>query len=138
MTEESFSNGAAYADFDNDGDLDLIINNVNAPLWLFKNNTREQKNGSNYLQLQLTGEGANTAAVGTQITAFVNGQSLYLEQMPVRGFQSSVDPRPLLGLGNARQADSLVVRWPDGRQTVLANVQANQSLHTFTCRCPRR
>ena len=136
MAEESFSNGAAYADFDNDGDLDLIINNVNAPLWLFKNNTREQKNGSNYLQLQLTGEGANTAAVGTQITAFVNGQSLYIEQMPVRGFQSSVDPRPLLGLGNARQADSLVVRWPDGRQTVLANVEANQSLQLAQADAP--
>jgi hypothetical protein len=123
----SFSNGAVYVDLDNDGDLDLVVNNVNMPPFIYRNETNRRP-GTNYLMLSLKGSGKNTAAIGAEVTLYYNGKLNYEELIPQRGFQSTVDNRLHFGLGTASNIDSLVVWWPDGKWTVLQNVASNQFL----------
>jgi hypothetical protein len=128
LDEPSHSNGSAYGDLDNDGDLDLVVNNVNMPLFIYRNQAELLRPQHNYLKFELTGEGKNTQAVGTRITLKHAGKAFYQEQMPMRGFQSTVDHRPNFGLGNASSVDTVLVEWPNGTQTLLTNVPANQTL----------
>jgi hypothetical protein len=123
-----FSNGAAYGDLDNDGDLDLVVNNVNLPMYIYRNETSRKLQGNHYIKVILKGEGANTAAIGAKVTAKDKGKFIYLEQMPMRGYLSTVDFRPNLGLGAVTVIDSLIVEWPDERTTILTNVKADQTL----------
>ncbi len=131
LATPSFSNGSAYADLDNDGDLDLVVNNVNMPPFVYRNNAEIQYNQHRYLTLILHGEAPNTGAIGTQATVYCAGQVLTRELHPMRGFQSCVDPRLHFGLGNATLVDSLVLRWPDGRYTVRKNLKVNQFLELW-------
>ncbi|MCC6414102.1 MAG: VCBS repeat-containing protein [Saprospiraceae bacterium] len=128
LGQASFSNGSAYGDLDNDGDLDLVVNNTNMEAFVYQNNTRELQKDNHYLKLELTGEGANTAALGARIFLRAGGQTLYQEQLPMRGFQSSMDPRPNFGLGTAATVDTLLVMWPTGKHTLLKSVKADQTL----------
>ena len=98
FTQPTFSNGAAYADLDNDGDLDLIVNNENQPSFVYKNNAREL-NKNSYIGISLKGKGKNTFAIGSKVTLYVGDQVLMREIVPSRGFQSSVDYKSIIGLG---------------------------------------
>ncbi len=131
LAEPSHSNGSAYGDLDNDGDLDLVVNNVNMPMFLYRNETSEKLRDHHYLKVILKGKPGNTDAIGSKVTARHQGHSYYLEQMPMRGFKSTMDPRPNLGLGPLTMVDSLVVQWPDGTQTVIRDVPTDQTLTLY-------
>ncbi|MEN2283780.1 VCBS repeat-containing protein [Algoriphagus sp. SE2] len=120
------SNGAAYGDLDNDGDLDLVINNVNDLALIFRNDTRQLHPDHHFLQLQLKGKGKNTEAIGAQIIVKAGSKKFYLEQMPNRGFQSSVDPKLTLGLGEISTIDEINVLWPDGSFTHQTSIPVDQ------------
>ncbi|WP_161890178.1 VCBS repeat-containing protein [Pontibacter russatus] len=127
MRTPSTSNGAAYADLDNDGDLDLIVNNINQPAFIYQNEADKQLN-HHYLQLRLKGAGKNTAGTGAKITLYSGGQRQYQEQMPSRGYQSSVSPVLHFGLGQENAIDSLRIVWLSGKQQVLRDVKPDQLL----------
>ena len=132
LAEPDFSNGAAYGDLDNDGDLDLIVNNVNAPVGIYQNQA-VQKLKANYLKIKLDGAGQNRNAIGARVLLYQSkaetGRKMQvLQQMPNRGFESSVDLTLLFGLGNQPQIDSVVVIWPDDRMQTLKKPTANQIL----------
>lgn len=112
FTQSSFSNGAAYGDLDNDGDLDLVINNVGQPAFVYQNNSREL-NKNNYIGISLKGEKENLFAIGSKVKLFIGNQILSRELIPSRGFQSSMDYKLVLGLGTATQVDSMIITWPD-------------------------
>ncbi|MEO6706392.1 MAG: CRTAC1 family protein, partial [Ginsengibacter sp.] len=112
FTQPSFSNGAAYADLDNDGDLDLIVNNINQKSFVYKNNSREI-NKNNYLGILLKGKEKNTFAIGSKIKIFAGNQVFCREIIPSRGFQSSVDYKQIIGLGKITKIDSMIIAWPD-------------------------
>lgn len=119
----SFSNGAAYGDLDNDGDLDLIVNNVGAPCFVLENKNTQ----NNYLKFKLTGEGQNTFAIGAKIKIQGANETWMIENQPTRGFQSSMDPTLVCGLGKETTVD-LTVYWPDGSVTEEKRVEVNQTL----------
>ncbi|MEL7004508.1 MAG: CRTAC1 family protein, partial [Bacteroidota bacterium] len=125
LDQKTFSNGAAYADLDNDGDMDLVVNNIDAPASVYRNNTSELEN-TNYIQIALSGKGRNSAAFGTQIEVYAGGQYYFSEQTPVKGYMSSVDPRIHFGLDQSAVVDSIVVTWPDATTSRLYNVNSNQ------------
>lgn len=124
---KSLSNGAAYADLDNDGDLDLIINNVEEEAFVYRNNS-ETHTDNGYLKIKLEGEGKNTFGVGAKIELFVNGNVITQEQIPTRGYQSSVDYNLVFGLGNAENIEKLKITWPDSKIQLLEDVTVNQTL----------
>lgn len=124
LAQPGFSNGAAYVDLNNSGALDLVVNRINAPAAIYRNHARKL-NGNHYVMVRLRGAGANTAGIGAKVIIKHAGMTQMLEQMPTRGFQSSVDPRLHFGLGRSTQIDSLIVIWPDRRYQVLTNVAAD-------------
>src|SRR5579859_5433390 len=129
FTHPSFSNGAAYGDLDNDGDLDLVINNENGPAFLYRNNAR-QLNKNHYIAVLLHSHSPNTFAIGSKIRAFAGSQVFYRELIPSRGFQSSVDYKQVIGLGSLSHIDSMTITWPDGSDTLLRQ-PATDRLYTL-------
>jgi len=126
-----FSNGSAYGDLDNDGDLDLVINNVNMSAFIYKNETEKINPANHYLKFVLRGEGKNTRALGTKVTIVYKNEKFYQEQMPMRGFESTMDDRLNFGLGKLNMAQKVLIEWPDGKTTEMDSVKTNQILEVF-------
>lgn len=126
----SLSNGAAYADLDNDGDLDLVVNNINQQAFLWRNEVKQSVSDStkNFLTIQLKGPAENRAGLGSKVTIYTNTSKQFLEQSPVRGFSSSIDYRLHFGTANTTVIDSLRIEWPDDKIQVIQAIKANQSL----------
>ncbi len=127
LGEPSFSNGGAYADLDNDGDLDLIINNLNSESFIYRNNTTE-KSKKNYLAIKLNGIGKNRFGIGASVTLYQKDKKQVAQNFPSRGFQSSIDPTLHFGLEYDDIIDSIRVQWPNGNTQVVKNLRANISL----------
>ncbi|GAB3532499.1 VCBS repeat-containing protein [Pontibacter brevis] len=123
----SNSNGASYADLDNDGDLDLVVNNINKPAFIYQNKANKLLK-HNYLQVKLQGSGKNMLGVGAKVMLYKNNMQQYQEQMPSRGYQSNVSPVLHFGVGQEATVDSLRVVWQSGKQQVLQDVKTNQVL----------
>lgn len=129
LSAPSFSNGAAYADLDNDGDLDLVISNIDAPATLYRNSSAGMKNdSSNFLRLGFDGPPLNLEGLGAKVYLKYKGNLQFQYFTPFRGFLSSSEPYLHFGLGNIRTVDSLEVIWPDGKSEIVKNVKANQVL----------
>jgi len=127
LADPGFSNGTAYVDLNNNGALDLVINNINEPAGIYRNHARE-RNGHHFLKVVLEGAAPNTGGIGAKVEVYHDGQRQLLEQMPTRGFQSSVDHRLHFGLGASDAIDSLRVIWPDARMQTRRDVAVDQQV----------
>ncbi|HLF35392.1 MAG TPA: VCBS repeat-containing protein [Cyclobacteriaceae bacterium] len=121
LEKPSFSNGAAYGDLDNDGDFDLVINNVNMPPFIYRNSSSEETLNT-FIGFKLIGNGKNPGAIGSRVTVFCTGVQYFQELIPFRGFQSSSDHRLIFGIGRAQIVDSAEIVWPDNRISMLYNL----------------
>lgn len=127
LDQEAFSNACVYADLDNDGDLDLVVNNLNQYCFIYRNNA-ETLTSNNYLIIKLKGPEKNLSGFGARVEIRNNGSLQVQQLIPSRGGMSSVDPRIFFGLGNMQTIDSLIVIWPGGRTELREDVPANQVL----------
>ncbi len=127
IREKSLSNGSAFADLDNDGDLDLIVNNINEKASILEN--KSETNPSNtFLTIRLEGKQGNLQGIGTSLSLETHGMRQYYQHYLSRGYESSVDPQIHFGLGNAKKVDSLSVLWPDGKRQVLTDISPGQTI----------
>lgn len=127
LDELSYSNGAAWADLDQDGDLDLIVNNIDSEASIFKNQSRE-RNAPNYLKIKLEGQQGNLDGFGASVKVWSNGNLQLYEYFPVRGYLSSVEKGIWIGLGQSQVIDSIQVIWNQNQQQTLYKIPANQTL----------
>lgn len=128
LNTPSFSNGSAYGDLDNDGDLDLVVNNVNMPCFVYRNEVTEKMPDHKFLKVKLKGTEKNPFAVGTKVMVKTDNQTHFSEQVPTRGFQSSMDYVMHFGLGKTSEKCAIRVIWADGKESNLNDVLVNQTL----------
>ena len=127
LENPSFSNGSAYGDLDNDGDLDLVVNNVNMSAFIYENQTNKK---ANYIKFKLIGENRNIFSVGAKVYIKSNGVKQMQQIQSARGFQSSVDLRPNFGIGKNTKIDAKIV-WPSGKTKNLFNLEPNQTITLY-------
>jgi hypothetical protein len=130
LSDSSNSNGASYADLDNDGDLDLVVNNINSNCLLYRNNA-DTLLKKNYLRVKLVGENKNTLGIGSTITVYTNQVHQVQQQLISKGFQSSVSPTLLFGIDTYRVIDSLKIIWPSGKKQNLYKIEANKEIKIY-------
>ncbi len=121
---KGYFTGASYADLDNDGRLDLVINSINAPAVVLKNNGPKK----NYISISFKGDSINTGGVGAKAYLFTKEKMQYQQLMPTRGFQSSTEPRLHFGLDSLNSIDSMLLVWPDQKFQLLKNISVNKRL----------
>ena len=126
MSELTLSQGAAVADLDNDGDLDIVTNNFDEPATIYQNNA--DKRGSKYLRVKCNGSSKNKFGLGTKVTLYTNAGIQFQELQTTRGYQSSVEPILHFGLGNNTVIDKVEIKWADGKEEILKNISTNQVL----------
>ena len=127
FSQLSFSNGAAYGDLDNDGDLDLVINNINSKSFVYRNDANKIFN-NNFLKVKFNGPDKNRFGIGSEVRLTIKDGIKVLQNYNTRGFESSIEPNLLFGLGKLSSIDSLVVTWPDGKTQVMTNVKTDQTI----------
>lgn len=130
LSDVSFTNGAAYADLDNDGDLDIVMNNLNDKAFVYKNNSKSSETGNttNSLVIQLNGNRENSYGTGAKVSIWSNGNLQYAEHCTQRGYLSNVDSRLFFGLGNSSKIDSVQICWVSGKKQLLKNISGNKLL----------
>ena len=129
LSTPTFSNGAASADLDNDGDLDFVINNINDEAGVYRNNERELNKEGHYLQIQFGGDSLNINGLGAWVELhYGNGKQQVYENTPYRGYLSTVSSIAHFGLGEINSVDSVLIKWPNGKMQLLENVKAGQVL----------
>lgn len=125
--EEGISNGSSYADLDNDGDLDLISNNLNEPAGIYENHSRELLK-NNFVKVKFKGEGMNTFGIGAKVILKTKEGQQLQQMMPTRGFMSSVEPTLLFGIGQLSDVDSLIVIWENEKMQIIKHPKINELL----------
>lgn len=127
IPQKTCSNGAAFADLDQDGDLEMIINNVNDRAFIYENKTQPSK-GHHFIKINLKGTNKNPLGIGTKITLLTKKGKQYYQHQPYRGYASTVSQTIHFGLGNQSMIDTLLIQWPDGKQEKRYSVKADQTL----------
>jgi enediyne biosynthesis protein E4 len=130
INSRAFSNGSTYADLDNDGAPDLIVNNINSKAFIYRNNSRKNL-PNHYLSVGLRGKGMNTHGIGARVTIYADGKQQVSEQYPTRGFLSATSEVLHFGLGSAGKIDSLIVRWPDLSEQLIVNVPVDTLINLY-------
>jgi hypothetical protein len=127
LSQTSYSNGAAYADLDNDGDLDLVVNNNNSPCFIYRNNA-SKSSGNHFLKVKFNGTEKNLFGIGAEVSLKTKSGIKILQNYNTRGFQSSIEPSLVFGLGKITTIDTLQVTWPDKKVQFLSNVKADETI----------
>ncbi len=127
LGQPSFSNGSAYGDLDNDGDFDLVVNNINSNAFVYRNDANKRAN-SHFLKVGFQGPPQNKFGIGAQVMLKIREKVFALQNFNTRGFQSSIEPYLMFGLGTERIIDSLRVTWPDGKEQILTQVATNRTI----------
>lgn len=125
--QKGFSNGAAYGDLDNNGAVDIVVNNVNGPAYILRNNARSLTH-NHYLSIKLDGKGENTFGIGSKVYVYRKGHEFFRSEYLTRGFESSSDPVMHFGLGSFKTIDSLRIIWPDWETQMLVHVPVDTLL----------
>ena len=124
----SFSGGGAYADLDNDGDMDMVINNINDEAFVYRNTQRDKNDDLQFLDIHLEGDSSNRMGLGAWIELYYEGKMQSYELSPYRGYLSTVQVDPHFGLSNTKLIDSVIVKWPNGKKQEISHVASNQKL----------
>lgn len=128
FSQTGVASGAVFVDLDNDGSMDLVVNNVNGDAGIYRNNAHTLVSENHYLKIKLNGRYGNDFGIGAKVKLYCGVDTYYQEQFPVRGFQSSVDPVLNFGIGTHALVDSVIVIWPDDRMQKIQTVKPDQSL----------
>ncbi len=129
LNDQSFSTGATFADLDNDGDLDYVINNINDPASLYENTSNHTTaTANNFIRIKFKGDSLNKDGIGAKAIAYYNGAPHVFENYPTRGYLSSVEQTAHFGLGSIKFADSIFIQWPNEKVQKLYKVQCNQTI----------